>query len=220
MTQLQQACWKRIGVHGDRTCDQLERHVHCRNCPTYSEAAQRTIQLPVEPAYREFWAGQLRQPREARAAGDTAAMVFRIGVEWLALPAAMVLSVAPLAAAHRLPHRNKPALLGVVNIGGRLAPAIALAPLLGINETDAPPITGRHVFGRLLVVGVAGHGCALPVAELHGIVRYASSLLAEPAATVERPHPQHLAGVLAHDAMLVGVLNGDLVAQRIAELLR
>jgi chemotaxis-related protein WspD len=220
MTQLQQACWKHIGVHGDRSCDALERHVHCRNCPTYSEAAQRTMQLPVEPAYRAFWAGQLRQPQDVRAAGDATAMVFRIGVEWLALPTSMVLVVAPLAPVHRLPHRNKPGLLGVANVGGRLAPAIALAPLLGIDERDAPVITGRHVFARLLVASVAGHSCALPVAELRGIVRYASALLAEPAATVERPRPQHLDGVLAHDAMQVGVLNGALVAQRIAELLR
>jgi chemotaxis-related protein WspD len=220
ITELQQACWKRIGVHGDRSCDQLERHVHCRNCPTFSELAQRTMQLPVEPSYRGFWAEQLRQPHEERATGDATAMVFRIGVEWLALPTSMVLSVAALAPVHRLPHRNKPGLLGVVNVGGRLAPAIALAPLLGVDETDAPAISGRHVFARLLVVRVAGHNCALPVAELHGIVRYASALLAEPAPTVERPRPEHLDGVLAHDAMQVGVLNGDLVARRIAELLR
>jgi chemotaxis-related protein WspD len=178
------------------------------------------MQRPVEPAYRAFWAGQLRQPRDARAAGDASCMVFRIGVEWLALPTSMAQSVAPLAPVHRLPHRNKPGLLGVVNIGGRLAPAIALAALLGIDEADAPVISGRHVFARLLVVRVDGHHCALPVAELHGVVRYASALLAEPAATVERPHPRHLAGVLAHDTMQVGVLNGDLVAQRIAELLK
>jgi chemotaxis-related protein WspD len=213
-------CWKRIGVHGDRSCDELERHIHCRNCPTYSEAAQRTMQLPVDPAYRAYWAGQLRQPQEARETGDATAMVFRIGAEWLALPTPMVTSVAPLAPVHRLPHRNKPGLLGVVNIGGRLAPAIALAPLLGVEESDAPVITGRHVFGRLLVAAVAGHSCAMPVAELHGIVRYSASALAEPAATVERPRPQHLDGVLAQDAMQVGVLNGALVAHRIAELLR
>jgi chemotaxis-related protein WspD len=220
MTQPQQGCWNSIGVHGDRTCELLERHVHCRNCPTYSEAAQHTMQRPVDPAYRAFWAGQLRQPQEERPAGDATAMVFRIGAEWLALPTTMVLSVAPLAPVHRLPHRNKPGLLGVVNIGGRLGPAIALAPLLGIDETGAPEISGRHVFGRLLVASVEGHSCALPVAELHGIARYAASLLAAPAATVERPHPRHLDGVLAHDTMQVGVLNGALVAQRIAELLR
>lgn len=219
-TELDQACWKHIGVHGDRTCAELENHIHCRNCPTYSQAAQRTMQLPVEPAYRAFWAEQLRQPRGECTAGDLTAMAFRIGAEWLALPTSMVLSVAPLARAHRLPHRNHAGLLGIVNAGGRLAPAIALAPLLGIDDSAAPEITGRHVFARLLVVRAAGHNCALPVAELHGIVRYASSQLVEPAASVERPRPRHLDGVLAQDAMQIGVLNGELVAQRIAELLR
>ena len=218
--ELDQACWKRIGVHGDRSCAELERHVHCRNCPTYSQAAQRTMQLPVEPAYRAFWAERLRQPQDERTAGDLTAMVFRIGAEWLALPTSMVLSVAPLARAHRLPHRNHAGLLGIVNAAGRLVPAIALAPLLGIDEGAAPDITGRHVFPRLLVVRAAGYSCALPVAELHGIVRYAPSQLAQAAASVERPRPRHLTGVLAAGAMQVGVLDGDIVAQRIMELLR
>jgi hypothetical protein len=52
------------------------------------------------------------------------------------------------------------------------------------------------------------------------VLRYRVGSLAEPAATVERPRPEHLDGVLAQDAMQVGVLNGALLAQRFAGLLR
>ena len=34
-------CWNKIGVRGDASCAELERHIHCRNCPTYSAAAVR-----------------------------------------------------------------------------------------------------------------------------------------------------------------------------------
>jgi len=34
-------CWNRIGVFGDKSCPQLERHIHCRNCEVYG--AQRSL---------------------------------------------------------------------------------------------------------------------------------------------------------------------------------
>ena len=33
------ACWNRIGVHGDASCGELAAQVHCRNCPVYSRGA-------------------------------------------------------------------------------------------------------------------------------------------------------------------------------------
>jgi chemotaxis-related protein WspD len=213
-------CWKRIGVSGDRSCPELVTHVHCRNCPTYADAAQRTLHRPVDPAYRAASADYLRQSPGAAAPSDAGAMVFRIGREWLAVPASMAISVAPMAPAHRIPHRNADGLLGVVNVGGRLLPAVSLAAVLGIDDTDDDVVAGRHVFARLLVIDVQGQHCAAPVAELRGMVRYSAAGLAVPAPTVERPRPHHLAGVLAHASLQVGVLNGPVVARALAELLR
>ncbi|NOP35791.1 hypothetical protein, partial [Klebsiella pneumoniae] len=36
-------CWNRIGVHGNKQCPLLERHVHCRNCEVYAAAATRLL---------------------------------------------------------------------------------------------------------------------------------------------------------------------------------
>ena len=33
------ACWQRIGVRGDRSCELLVQHVHCHNCERHAEAA-------------------------------------------------------------------------------------------------------------------------------------------------------------------------------------
>ncbi|HBP1772226.1 TPA: chemotaxis protein CheW, partial [Pseudomonas aeruginosa] len=38
-TQQVDDCWNRIGVHGDKSCERLAEHVHCRNCEVYAAAA-------------------------------------------------------------------------------------------------------------------------------------------------------------------------------------
>ena len=213
-------CWTQDGVAGDLSCERLAEHVHCRHCPVYEGAARRILERPLDNAYRTHWAGQLRQPRIAAETPDASALVFRVGAEWLAVAATTVALIAPVAPVHRVPHRSGGALLGVVNVGGRLVPALSLARLLGIDETGAAAVTGRHVFARLLVLDCAGQRCALPVAELKGLVRYASARLAAPAATINKGLERHLGGVLAEDGLLVGVLDPVLLASHCAGLLR
>ena len=213
-------CWNRIGVAGDQSCEKLAVHVHCRNCEVYAGAAQRNLQRPVSDGYREQWAVHFRQAQQARTRADSAALVFRIGREWLALPAALIDSVAPQGASHRLPHRSGAGLLGVANVGGTLLPSIALATLLGIDDSDTPAAGGRHTFARLVVMRWEDQAYALPVADLHGIVRYTASALTAPAATINKGLVRFLDGVLSEAGMHIGVLDAALVAHQMARLLR
>lgn len=214
-------CWRSIGVQGDRSCAELARHGHCGRCPTYTGAARHSLGRPVDPGYGDAWARELARPADAAAVADAAAMVFRVGAEWLAVPLALASSVAPSAPIHRLPHRggahSGSALLGIVAAGGRLLPALSLARLLDIDGSThanagagAAAPAGRHAFARLLVLAeFDAHGgvrrgaqpgapaFALPVDEVHGVVRYASAALLPPAATVGRAPPPLVAGVLA-----------------------
>ena len=213
-------CWNRIGISGDQSCDKLAVHIHCRNCEIYAGAAQRNLQRPVTDGYREEWAAHFRQVSQQRTANDSAALVFRIGREWLALPAAVIDSVAPLAPGHRLPHRSGAGLLGVVNVGGKLLPSISLATLLGIDDGEAPSSGGRHTFARLIVVQWENQAFALPVADLHGIVRYAAASMIAPAATINKGLVRYLSGVVSHAGMHIGVLDAQLVGHQMARLLR
>jgi chemotaxis-related protein WspD len=213
-------CWRRIGVAGDRSCAELERHIHCRNCAVYADAARRNLQRPVDAGYRDAWARELALPEPAPEALDAAAMVFRIGAEWLAVPVALASTVAPPASVHRLPHRANGALLGVVNVGGRVLPAVSLAPLLGIDTAGAPAPNGRHAFERLLVLEVQGQRIAVPVAEVYGILRHASDAMRAPAATLGHLAPKLLAGVIAGGAIEAGLLDAALLEQALAGLLR
>ena len=213
-------CWNQIGVAGDRSCDLLLQHVHCRNCDVYAGAARDSLQRPVAPGYREDWARQLRQPPEAEMVRDRSGLVFRIGAEWLMLPTGMVDSVAPSARPHTLPHRASGALAGIVNVGGTLLPAVALERLLGIDGHAITQAQQRHVFARLAVLRVEGQRFAVPVADLHGIVRYGEAKLQAPAATINKGLQRYLAGVLAHQDMMIGALDGQLIGHQLTQLLR
>ncbi len=216
-------CWNVIGVRGDGSCDKLATRIHCRNCEVYADAAQRNLQRPVSDGYREQWAVHFSAVQQTRAPNDSAVLVFRIGREWLALPATMIDSVAPLAAPHRLPHRHGGGLLGIVNVAGTLRPAIALGRLLGIDDSSthaAGTSAGRHTFARLVVAQCEGHTFALPVADLHGIVRYPAREVAAPAATINKGLVRYLSGVLTRENMHIGVLDGPLVGHQMARLLR
>ena len=213
-------CWNHIGVVGDQSCDRLPANVHCRNCDVYADAAQRNLERPVDDGYRREWASHFRTVQADGEAMDSSVLVFRIGREWLALPTQVFDSVAPQAKAHVLPHRSGRGLLGIVNIGGKLYPCMSLASLLGINEQGAPPAKGRHTFARLLLMRWEEQSFALPVADLHGIVRHASNALQTPAATLNKGLSRYLSGVITEGDMRIGCLDTALIGFQLARLLR
>jgi chemotaxis-related protein WspD len=219
-TTTNEQCWNEIGVAGDRSCDKLAEHVHCRNCGTYAEAARHSLQRPVGQDYLDEWARLLAEPEAAGEARDRSSLIFRIGAEWLMLPTAMVDAIAPLAPVHRIPHRGSAGLAGIVNVAGTLVPAVALDALLGIDGSATVQVSGRHVFPRLLVVRWEGQRFALPVADLEGILRHAASAVQPPAATIGRGLQRFLTGILEKNGMMIGVLDAELVGHQMARLLR
>jgi chemotaxis-related protein WspD len=214
------ACWRRIGVMGDRSCPELARHVHCRNCPVYAGAAQHNLQRPVDADYRDAWARELARPEPPPARTDAAALAFRIGREWLAVAMALAVEVAPPAPAHRLPHRSRGALLGIVNVGGRLLPAVSLARLMNVETAGVPSPPGRHAFARLLVLTLGPHRYALPVDEVHGVVRHAQDAMRRPAANVGHAPPGLVAGMIADSAIEAGLLDTARLRAELEGLLR
>jgi len=216
-------CWNRIGVNGDQSCPTLPAVIHCRNCPVYADAAQRNLQRPVSEDYRSEWAAHFSAPLAQAEATDHAALVFRLGREWLALPVASIDAIAPLAPGHKLPHRASAGLLGVVNVAGKVTPSIALDAILGVEAADDTmddASRSRHIFPRLLVLRVDGQRYAMRVDELHGIARYAVASLAAPPATVNKGLARFVTGVLSIDTLRVGVLDSALLGQQLAECLR
>lgn len=213
-------CWNRIGVVGDQSCEKLKQYVHCRNCDVYAGAAQHNLRRLVGDDYKKDWATHFRRAASDTQALDSSCLVFRIGREWLSLPTRLFVSVAPQAKPHRLPHRATPGLTGIVNVSGTLYPCMSLAALLGIDESEGEAATHRHTFARVLLIQWENQAYALPVADLHGIMRYAAATVQAPAATINKGLSRFLSGVISHQDMHIGMLDAALIGYQLARTLR
>lgn len=132
-------CWREIGVSGDRSCPKLDDHLHCRNCPTHAQIARKLLDRPLPPGYRDEWTQHFAGRDEKAPEGEEidSVLIFRIGEEWLGLPAAICREIAEPRPVHSLPHRRSEAVRGIVNVRGELLICISLPALLGIGGASA-----------------------------------------------------------------------------------
>ena len=65
-------CWNRIGVRGDRSCPELAKHTHCRNCPVFAAAGRRFLDAPSPAGYLDEWTDRLAAPGRAGGRADRA----------------------------------------------------------------------------------------------------------------------------------------------------
>ncbi|AYN14697.1 chemotaxis protein CheW [Pseudomonas monteilii] len=164
-------CWNRIGVHGDKQCPLLERHVHCRNCDVYAAAATRLLDRYALMQDHQVAAAQPVEENTGRSM-----LLFRLGEEWLALATASLAEIAPLQAVHSLPHQRSRVLQGVANVRGALVPCLSLADLLGVQAGTAEQRSGRAM-PRMLILAAEGGPVVMAVEEIDGIHRLDPLLL-------------------------------------------
>lgn len=205
-------CWNRIGVRGDASCPELKHQVHCRNCPTHSAAASALLRRELPVGYRADWAGHFARRQKVEDPGTESAMIFRVGTEWLALPASVFQEVAELGAIHSLPHRRSGLVLGLTNVRGELLICFSLANLLGGDEATQPkrekPGADRC---RLLVVQREGRRAAFPADEVHGIHRYHPKILQDVPATIAKAAASYTRAMLPWLGRAVGRLDEDVI---------
>jgi chemotaxis-related protein WspD len=124
----------------------------------------------------------LEQPEQDGGGDAVAALVFRLGAEWLALPTAVVVEVTAPRTPHRLPHRLGSLLEGLVNIRGQIHLCVNVAGFLGIDA--APAAAGADpaaADARFVVVERAGdlgiERWVFGVDEVAGVHRVPAALL-------------------------------------------
>jgi chemotaxis-related protein WspD len=199
-------CWSRIGVLGDGSCPELAKHIHCRNCPTFTSAGERLLNRPLTEAYRREWALHFAVPKRKLTPGTISLVLFRLGNEWLALPTPVFQEVVELRKVHTIPHRRQGALLGVVNVRGELLVAVSLAKVLGIAVAKEPPKTARF-----LVSAWESQRIVFPVDEVHGVHRCDPEHLGEPPSTLAKSGSSYTRSVLHWENNLVCCLDTDLL---------
>ncbi len=172
-------------------------------------AASATHLLDREaPAdYRQEWTARIAAPPEDLTAATAAAVIFRLGTEWLALTAGVFQEVAEPSAIHAVPHRRNGALLGLVNVRGELLLAVALGAVLGMVGEAQPAATGSTIYERLLVVNRQGHRFAFPVDEVFGVYRYHPGDMQDVPATLAGTDARYVAGMLPWKDKTIGYLD-------------
>ncbi|MBS9477607.1 chemotaxis protein CheW [Ancylobacter radicis] len=175
-----------------------------------SARAGRLLDRPLPPGYRAEWArhfaGARVQAGEADAPADTV-LIFRLGGEWLALPADLVTEITEPRRSHSLPHRRDRLVRGIVNVRGELLVKIALAELLGI-EGQEPAASQGTAFARLVVIGRADRRVAFHADEVHGLHRHGPEALRALPVTVDKNAARFASAVLDWDGRAVGRLDG------------
>jgi chemotaxis-related protein WspD len=210
-------CWNRIGIRGDRSCHELERHAHCRNCPVYSTAASTLLEVPLPPDHAQAWAEHFAQPAQALHAGTHAFVVFRIGSEWLAVPAHQCTEITEMRPIRTLPHRHNETLLGIVNVRGALLPCVSFAALLNVAmDTPSASLPAALTRERLLVLSGA---LAVRTDEVDRVHRFrAEELMAGPA-TLTKAKTTFTKGVLCHGERTLALLDLERLYSSIARSL-
>jgi chemotaxis-related protein WspD len=212
-------CWNRVGVQGDRSCAELQRHIHCRNCPVFSAAARRLLDVPAPAGYRQIAAESFTRPRRLEAeyavSADTqSVIVFRLCAEWYAIRTATCLEIADLRPIHSLPHRRGGTVLGVANVRGGLLVCISLALILGVTaQPEETPTQSRRraAVPRLLVVRSTAGVVVFPVDEVQGTERFHARDFKDVPATVAKARATHTQALVLLGDKTVGLLDEKLL---------
>jgi chemotaxis-related protein WspD len=205
-----EACWQSIGVYGSGNCRELQKFIHCRNCPVYSYSALRLLDRPLPPDYRAEWTEHFGKEQRLAPPVKTSAVLFRINAEWLALPTHAFQEVAERRRTHSLPHQRQGIVVGLVNIRGELLICVSLGRLLGLEKTSSRQ-TIRTAYDRLLVANWEGSRLVFPVDEVHGTHKFEASEVHEPPATVAKSRPSYTHGIFMWQQKPVGLLDPSLL---------
>ncbi len=214
-------CWHRIGVSGDRSCPELSRFVHCRNCPAFAAAARSFFDRPAPEGYLAEWSAWLAGSGadgqgvcgEARCDGEdedddamaqregVSLLIFRLGAESLAFRTRAVTEVTMPRPVHRVPHRSSRILAGLVNLQGQPQLCVSLHGLLGIDVPGPPP--------RLVVLRDRRRAetWAFGADEVLGVRRVLRSQWGPVPSTLVNPAVGFSQAVLSWDGRTVGLLD-------------
>lgn len=201
-------CWNRIGVFGDKSCPQLERHIHCRNCEVYGAAAIALLDRygsALERGDDDYGQGETAQVQGAQRS----LLIFRLGEQWLAIATRCLAEVMPMSPIHVLPHRKSRGLLGVTNVRGTLVACLSLAELLDLDTQQDARRSERRVIPRMLILESGSGPLVTPVDEVSGIQRIPVARISSAKHDDKRAISRFTAGVLQWQEQSITLLDDE-----------
>lgn len=198
-------CWNKIGVNGDQSCPELLKFVHCRNCPVFGAAARFFFHRAAPAGYLEEWADLLARPVAHGSVDQAAMLVFRLGIEWLALSLTVAVEVTSIRPVHRVPHRSNAVFAGLINLRGQLHPCVSLHGLLMVDPID--PTTNPEIAPRLVLIHKDGETWAFAADEVAGVQQIPQPQLLPVPSTLANPAGSYSRAVFAWGFRSVNVLD-------------
>ena len=198
-------CWNQIGVSGDSTCPELQKYVHCRNCPVFASAARFFFHRPAPAEYLREWGGLLAQTVVAESVDQAGMLVFRLGIEWLAIQITSAVEVTSIRPVHRVPHRTNAVFAGLINLRGQLHPCVSMHGLLGIDPID--PTTNPPIAPRLILIRKDNESWAYAADEVAGVQQIARVNLMNVPSTLSNPAGSYSRAVFGWGDRSVNVLD-------------
>ncbi len=187
-------------------------------------AGAQLLDRPALPTYRAQQTKQISQPlpmnhKRNESTEQLSVLVFRLGQEWLALPAHLCQQILSPLPCHTLPHRSNRTLLGIVNVRGQLLLKVCLKETLGLNTPHVTAVkkpaetASVKAYSRMVVLEkpVENHRAdiwAFDVDEMYGVHSISKREL-EPAAGAALVGETCVRNVFAWCEQRVSVLDDD-----------
>jgi len=197
-------CWSEIGIAGDRSCEELKRYVHCRNCPEYSNLGRTLFDREMPEDYRREVSEELAAALTTSAEDTVSVVVFRIGTEWFALRIDVFHEIAVSQKAYVLPFRSGGVLAGMVNVNGELLLCVSLRAALGLPAEEKAEVGGRP---RLCVVGAGRERFVFSANEILGVRRVPRATMRTVPVTLAKSPSAQSAWCFELDGRNVGLID-------------
>ena len=194
-------CWNDVGVWAadGATCTRLAEVVHCHNCDVFARAGRGLLDQPAPAGYLESWAQELARAKDGDGGVSLSLFVFRIGEEWLALPATAVFEVAEVLPVRKIPGRTA----GLVNVHGELHLCFSMGSVLGIAADGNAK--------RSIVIGNAEGQWVFPADEVWGLVAVDPTALDDVPVTIARDAGAHVRYIIDWERGKVSCLDDKLL---------
>ncbi len=165
------------------------------------------MEKAVPAEYLAHWSKAYSQPNPAKASKHYSVVVFRLGLEWFALPALHCQSIENRSSIHSIPRYTNRLLLGMVNIRGTLQLCFSIERLLHVALDRCESGANIAVYKRLLVLAYNQQNYVFPVDEVGGIERIDDARLENPPATLTQRQAEFLKGVIKTEKKRIALLD-------------
>lgn len=205
-------CWNKIGVWGKEKprCPELDKLIHCNNCPVYAEAGRTLLGRSADKGYLEQWLGNLSNPRDDSLNNLSSALSFRLGDEWFALPCNVIKEITHCSKHHSLPHRKNPVLRGMVNVRGELLLCFSLGYLFKLHKSEKET-ANNHIHERYIVISDEQESYTFPVSEVRHIIKYNPDDMDKPPSTIDQASQSYIRGIIRQQDTNIGLLDENLL---------